>query len=50
MKGLSLLNISNYRLKSRIPEEFKNLTMLMDLDLHGNEFYRPLRSVLAKGT
>lgn len=49
MTGLTFLNLSRNAIRSTIPNEFKNLAMLMDLDLSYNNFYGPLSLVLDKG-
>jgi Leucine-rich repeat (LRR) protein len=46
--SLSFLNLSNNGFHSSIPVEFKNLSLLMDLDLHSNKFSGHLNVIFSK--
>lgn len=48
MTHLSFLNLSNNEFHSSIPVTFKNLSSLMDLDLHSNKLTGSLRVVFEK--
>jgi Leucine-rich repeat (LRR) protein len=48
MTRLSFLNLSNNGFHSSIPVEFKNLSLLMDLDIHSNKFSGRLNVIFSK--
>lgn len=48
MTSLSFLNLSNNGFHSSIPAEFKNLSLLMDLDLHSNMLTGHLNVIFSK--
>ncbi|KAI3970080.1 hypothetical protein MKW92_014558 [Papaver armeniacum] len=50
MTRLSFLNISNNGFHSEIPIEFKNLSVLRELDLHLNKFTGGLSSIFPKNS